>query len=41
LEVGGSDITFDSNLLTLGNKYTISLRFVSEDEAYVKVTAKE
>ena len=39
LEVGGSDITFASGLLTEGNDYTISLRVVSEDEAYVKVTA--
>jgi hypothetical protein len=41
LRVGGSDITFDSNLLTEGNEYTISLSVAGEDEAYVMVTAKE
>jgi hypothetical protein len=41
LEVGGSDITFDSNLLTEGNEYTITLKVLGEYEAYVMVTAKE
>ena len=41
LEVGGSDITFDSYLLTEGNEYTISLSVDSEDEAYVMVTEEK
>ena len=40
LRVGGSDITFDSDLLTPGNEYTISLKVLDDNEAYVKVTEK-
>ena len=41
LRVGGSDITFDSYLLTEGNEYTISLSVDGEDEAYVMVTEEK